>query len=57
MEPGRALRPRRRDDIFGVAPSSRNNRVAKGVYNGVAGVVEICARALARAARLDGDVM
>ena len=52
-------RPFRRlfEALFAAMPSARSTRPANGVYNGVAGVVEACARTLARAARLDGEVM
>lgn len=53
----RPLRFRKLEPVRVPIPSARNKRLANGVYKGVAGVVEICVSALARAARLDGDIM
>lgn len=55
----RALaRPVRRlvESVRGSTAPARNSRLANGVYEGVAGVVETCAIARALAARFDGDV-
>ena len=51
-------RPARRlaDVVRGNIAPARKSRLANGVYKGVAGVVEACAMACARAARLDGEV-
>ena len=38
-----------------VRVSESSTRPANGVYNGVLGVVEICANSLTRAARFEGD--
>lgn len=40
-----------------VVVPARSRRLAKGVRKGVAGVVDIWARARARAARLEGEVV
>lgn len=40
-----------------VVVPARSSRLAKGVRKGVAGVVDIWARARARAARLEGEVV
>jgi hypothetical protein len=45
------------DVIWPVVVPARRSRLAKGVRKGVAGVVDICASARARAARLEGDVV
>ena len=52
-------RPLRRLEVLGlVRTPARSSRPAKGVYSGVAGVVDpCCARNLARAARLEGELM
>ena len=59
LVPRELLRPVRNnllDPILLLPPASaRSRRVAKGVCKGVAGVVEICANARARAVRLDGE--
>lgn len=55
---GRLLGVRRPriDEALAGPVSDRNIRPAKGVYNGVLGVVDIWANSLTRAARLEGDV-
>lgn len=52
----RPLRVRGLEPDLGAVVPARRSRLANGVYNGVAGVVEACASALARTARLDGEV-